>query len=273
MHMSQDDRATPPAIVARGVTKTWRTKRTKRRSDAATVAALRGVDIEVPEGARFALLGPNGAGKSTLTKVLCALVTCDEGEVCVAGHDVRHTALHRSIGVALQNLTLDPESTPIELFSFHARLFGSSWSEARTVAEDLVERFHLTSEAGKPVKELSGGNARRVHVALSLVHRPRILFLDEPTVGMDPEGRELFWNEMRRLNREERCTLFITTQYLEEADRHADELAVLRDGTVRYRGAVRSFNALAGSGSLEERYLAFIRDETNDTKDTEDLYG
>jgi ABC-2 type transport system ATP-binding protein len=219
------------------------------------------VTLEVRPGSRFALLGPNGAGKSTLTKVLSTLVEPDEGEVLVAGHDARsdRVAVRRSIGVALQDVTLDPNATPRELLTFHARLFETSRSEAMRVSEELLKRFELRMEASKKVGTLSGGNQRRLHVALALVHRPAILFLDEPTVGMDPEGRELFWNEMRRLNREQGCTLFLTTQYLEEAERHADQMAIIAGGSIAYRGEVASFNALGEFRSLEERYLAFVR--------------
>lgn len=253
------------SIRAEGVTKWWRPKK------GTPILGLDEVDLVVPPGSRFALLGPNGAGKSTLTKVLCTLTAPDAGEVVVAGHDIRRerVAVRRSIGVALQEVTLDPNATPRELLTFHARLFGASGREAQGIAKGLLERFELQEEAEKKVAALSGGNQRRVHVALALVHRPSILFLDEPTVGMDPEGRELFWKEMRRLNAEEGCTLFLTTQYLEEAERHADQLAIISDGRIAYRGDIESFNVLSESHSLEERYLAFIRS----TKKKEVVHG
>ncbi len=253
------------AILAEGVTKRWRPKK------GTPVLALDKVNLDIPAGSRFALLGPNGAGKSTLTKVLCTLTQADSGEVAVAGQDVRRekVAVRRSIGVALQEVTLDPNATPQELLAFHARLFGTSGREAQGIAEGLLERFELAEEAEKKVAVLSGGNQRRVHVALALVHRPSILFLDEPTVGMDPEGRELFWKEIRRINQEEGCTLFLTTQYLEEAERHAEELAIIANGKIAYRGDIGSFNTLSEFHSLEERYLAFIRS----TKEKEVVHG
>lgn len=253
------------SIRAERLTKWWRPKR------GTPILALDKVDLEIPEGSRFALLGPNGAGKSTLTKVLCTLTEADSGEVLVAGHDLRRekVAVRRSIGVALQEVTLDLNATPRELLAFHARLFGTSGNEALTIAEGLLERFELQQEAQKRVGTLSGGNQRRVHVALALVHQPSILFLDEPTVGMDPEGRELFWREIRRLNQNEGCTLFLTTQYLEEAERHADQLAIIANGRIAYRGDLESFNAISEFHSLEERYLAFIRS----TKEKEVVHG
>jgi ABC-2 type transport system ATP-binding protein len=248
------------AVRAERETKWWRPKKRP------PILGLDGVDLVVPRGSRFALLGPNGAGKSTLTKVLCTLTEPDAGEIVVAGHDVRRerVSVRRSIGVALQEVTLDPGATPQELLTFHARLFGTRRTEAARIAEALLERVQLEAEAHKRVATLSGGNQRRVHVALALVHQPSILFLDEPTVGMDPEGRELFWTEMRRLNAEEGCTLFLTTQYLEEAERHADQLAIIAGGRIAYRGDLESFNALSEFHSLEDRYLAFIRSTRNE---------
>ena len=211
-----------PIIEARGVTRTYRKG----------PQALKGVDLDVAAGARFALLGPNGAGKSTLTRILCTLSRHDAGTVRIDGLPLGGdtAAIRARIGVALQDVQLDPEASAREQLCFQARLFGLDAAAAAVRAEELVGRFGLAEAAGRKAKDLSGGNKRRLHVALALVHRPKLLFLDEPTVGMDPEGRATFWQEIRRLNREEGTTVFITTQYLEEAQRHADELAVIDDG-------------------------------------------
>ncbi len=229
--------------------------------------ALKGVSLDVARAARFALLGPNGAGKSTLTRILCTLSRGDSGSVRVDGipYSGGTQRIRSRIGVALQDIQVDPESTARDQLRFQGRLYGMDARAAADRAEELLARFGLADAAVRKAKDLSGGNKRRLHVALALVHRPGILFLDEPTVGMDPEARALFWGEIRRLNREEGVTVFFTTQYLEEAERNAESLAVIDDGLVVYRGTpgdfAREFAAGDGSGkpgSLEEGYLAFV---------------
>lgn len=240
-------------IEARGVTKAYR-KGPK---------ALAGVDLDVPAACRFALLGPNGAGKSTLVRILCSLSRPDAGSVTVAGHSLpgEARAARAAVGVALQDVQLDPAESVAGQLAFQGRLYGRDRSGAARRAEELMRRFGLEDLAGRKAGELSGGNKRRLHAALALVHEPTVLFLDEPTVGMDPEGRAAFWEEMRRLNAEEGRCVFFTTQYLEEAEKHGDELAVLDAGTVAYRGSVSGFaSAHAGpGGDLEAGYLAFVR--------------
>jgi ABC-2 type transport system ATP-binding protein len=227
--------------------------------------ALAGVDLVVPAGTRFALLGPNGAGKSTLIRLLTSLSRPDSGRVRVCGLDpLKETArLMRLIGVANQENDLDPEERLRHHLVFQGRLFGLSAVRAHGRADDLIELFGLEEHATKRVRELSGGNKRRLHCALSLVHRPRLLFLDEPTVGMDPEIRAAFWESIRSINREERMTLFLTSQYLEEAEKHATEMALIRDGEIAYTGGVEAF--IDGFGrerarSLEEGYLHYMKE-------------
>jgi len=240
------------AIEARAVTRTYRKG----------PRALAGVDLEIAAGARFALLGPNGAGKSTLTRILCTLSRHDTGSVRVDGITLGKdsASIRERIGVALQDLQLDPEASPRTQLVFQGRLFGLDSAKAAARAEELLARFGLVEIADRKVKDLSGGNKRRLHVALALVHRPRVLFLDEPTVGMDPEGRAAFWQEIRRLNREEGTTLFFTTQYLEEAEKHAEELGVICGGKLAYRGTVRGFldEHCTDEGSFEDGYLRFL---------------
>ncbi len=239
-------------IEARGLERTYRKG----------PRALAGVDLDVPEGSRFALLGANGAGKSTLVRILCTLSRADAGSVTIAGKSLAAgtQALRALIGVALQDTQLDPGETARAQLRFQGRLYGLDSRAAAGRAEELLGRLGLEPVADRKAGELSGGNKRRLHAALALVHRPRVLFLDEPTVGMDPESRAAFWDEMRRLNAEERTTVFFTTQYLEEAERHGDELAVLDEGRVAYRGTVRGFaEAHAGpGGDLEAGYLSFV---------------
>lgn len=225
--------------------------------------ALSGVDLEIDEGARFALLGPNGAGKSTLTRILCTLSRADAGTVRIDGIPLsgNPVQVRRRIGVALQELTIDPDSTVVDQLRFQGRLFGIDARGAAARAGVLLERFGLAELAGRKARDLSGGNKRRLHVALALVHRPRVLFLDEPTVGMDPEVRLDFWGELRRLNGEEGTTVFFTTQYLEEAQRYASELAILERGLIAFRGTVGGFIAghgFAGGENLEAGYVRFL---------------
>lgn len=239
-------------IEVRGVSRTYRKGPT----------ALRNVDLDAVEGSRLALLGVNGAGKSTLIRILCTLSRADSGSVRVDGYaaDAGAPALRRLIGVALQDAQLDPEESPRSQLSFQGRLYGMSARAAAARSEELLARFSLAGVADRKAKELSGGNRRRLHVAMALVHGPRILFLDEPTVGMDPGIRSEFWSEIRRLNGEEGMTVLFSTQYLAEAEHHAQELAVIDSGSVAYRGTMGDFLAAnAGPGDdLESCFVDFI---------------
>lgn len=226
--------------------------------------ALDGVDLDVEKGARFALLGPNGAGKSTLTRILCTLSRADAGTVRICGipSSAGSVSIRSRIGVALQDIQTDPGASVRDQLRFQGRLFGMDARRARERAEDLIDRFDLGESAGRKAGDLSGGTKRRLHVALALVHGPELLFLDEPTAGMDPEVRALFWGEILRRNREEGTTIFFTTQYLEEAERHAESLAVIHGGRIAYRGTPSDFAVryagTGGPGDLESGYLAFL---------------
>lgn len=224
--------------------------------------ALAGVDLDVPESSRFTLLGANGAGKSTLVRILCTLLHADAGSATICGQSLSGGtgAIRAHIGVALQDTQLDPELDARAQLRFQARLFGLSRQQAGDRADQLIARFGLEPAADRKAADLSGGNKRRLHVALALVHQPRVLFLDEPTVGMDPESRAAFWAEMRRLNAEEGTTVFFTTQYLEEAGRHGDQLALIDAGLIAYRGTVKEFLEAHGGpdGDLESGYLNFL---------------
>ena len=227
------------------------------------VKALDGLDLFVSEGSRFVLLGPNGAGKSTLVRILCTLSRPDKGtmRICGLDPDKKQRDLMRLIGVAGQENDLDPEEKTEDHLLFQGALFGLGRQLRRRRAEELIDIFCLDEHAGKKVKELSGGNRRKLHCALSMVHSPKLLFLDEPTVGMDPEIRHQFWESLRKVNREDGTTLFLTTQYLEEADRHAEEMALLIRGNICRRGTVKSFKMSAGGstgGTLEEVYLQLL---------------
>jgi ABC-2 type transport system ATP-binding protein len=225
--------------------------------------ALRGINLEVGKGQFFALLGPNGAGKSTLVKILTTLIRKDGGEFSIGGQnpDKEFSNTRSFIGVASQDNELDPAEKVEELLMFQGRLFGLSKLQARQRAEELIEAFELQTERHKKCEVLSGGNKRRLHCALALVHSPHLLFLDEPTVGMDPEARARFWQVITHLNKNDGVTIFLTTQYLEEADKHATEMALIRDGLIHYSGSVSEFKKMVNGDkqlTLEESYLTYV---------------
>ena len=201
------------------------------------IEAVRGVDLTVHTGEVFGFLGPNGAGKSTTVKMLTTLLTITSGTARVAGVDVARDPdeVRRRIGVALQDAGLDPRQTGRELLVLQARLFRLSASEASVRAEELLQLVELEDAADRRIKGYSGGMERRLDLASALVHEPAVLFLDEPTTGLDPASRLTVWEEVRRIN-ERGTTVFLTTQYLEEADQLCDRLAIIDDGHIVREG-------------------------------------
>jgi ABC-2 type transport system ATP-binding protein len=197
------------------------------------VRALDGLSVVIKAGEVFGLLGPNGAGKSTTIKILTTLTRPDSGTASVAGHDVlRHPdKVRRAIGVITQRSGADPLASGRDNLLLQGRLYGLSGAELRRRAAELLDRFDLTDAAGRAVRTYSGGMQRRLDVALGLVHRPQMLFLDEPTTGLDPEARSALWQEIGALSTEG-LTILLTTHYLEEADRLADRLAIVDKGRV-----------------------------------------
>jgi ABC-2 type transport system ATP-binding protein len=198
------------------------------------VRALAGVTFSVEEGTIFGLLGPNGAGKSTTVKILTTLTTPDEGRATVAGLDALREApaVRRAIGVVGQKLGVDPEATGRENLVLQGDLYGMPRRDVGARADELLERFGLREAAGRLVRTYSGGMQRKLDVAAGLMHRPQVLFLDEPTTGLDPEARAEMWAEIERLAEEEGVTVLLTTHYLEEADRLAARLAIVDRGRV-----------------------------------------
>jgi ABC-2 type transport system ATP-binding protein len=202
------------------------------------VRALDGLSLAVPAGTIFGLLGPNGAGKSTTVRVLTTLTRPDSGSARVAGIDVLAdpVRVRHSIGVVGQKHGIDPEATGRENLLLQAELYGIAGRDARRRADESLARFHLTDAADRKAKTYSGGMQRRLDVALGLINRPEVLFLDEPTTGLDPEARADMWREIERLAGEERMTILLTTHYLEEADRLAARLAIVDRGRVVVEG-------------------------------------
>ncbi|MCI3275773.1 ATP-binding cassette domain-containing protein [Streptomyces cylindrosporus] len=217
-----------PAVEARQLIKTYR----------GDVTALNGMDVTVEPGTVFGLLGPNGAGKSTTVKILTTLAQPDSGTATVAGHDVlRHPdRVRRAIGVVAQSSGADPVATGRENLQLQGRLYGLKGAALDRRVAELLDRFSLAEAAGRPVKGYSGGMRRRLDVALGLVHRPEVLFLDEPTTGLDPEARTAMWDEIDRLAGEEGLTILLTTHYLDEADRLAERIAIVDRGRVVVEG-------------------------------------
>ncbi|QUW83127.1 ATP-binding cassette domain-containing protein [Streptomyces mirabilis] len=217
-----------PAVEARQLIKTY----------PGDVTALSGMDVTVETGTVFGLLGPNGAGKSTTVKILTTLARPDSGTASVAGHDVlRHPdRVRRAIGVVAQNSGADPVATGRENLQLQGRLYGLKGAGLNRRVDELLDRFKLADAARRPVKGYSGGMRRRLDVALGLVHRPEVLFLDEPTTGLDPEARTAVWDEIARLAGDEGLTILLTTHYLEEADRLAERIAIVDRGRVVVEG-------------------------------------
>jgi ABC-2 type transport system ATP-binding protein len=211
------------------------------------IDAVRSVDLNVAEGEVFGFLGPNGAGKSTTVRMFCTLLPPSGGSASVAGHDVvaEGDVVRRNIGVALQEIGLDPVQTGRELLELQCGLYGITGSAARSRVTELLELVGLTEAADRRTKTYSGGMKRRLDLASALVHRPRVLFLDEPTTGLDPASRLTVWEEVRRINADG-TTIFLTTQYLEEADELCQRLAIIDNGELVAQGTPEDLKAEIG---------------------------
>ncbi|TXK17160.1 ABC transporter ATP-binding protein [Homoserinibacter sp. GY 40078] len=242
----------PHAIEAEALVKRYRTgHRTP------PVEALRGLSFAVATGSVFGLLGPNGAGKSTTTKILTTLALPTSGAARVAGADVvrEAAAVRTRIGYVSQGTSTDPLLTVRENLALAARLRGVGRADAISRALRLIEEFALTEHRERLAGKLSGGTRRRLDVAAALVHAPRVLFLDEPTTGLDPESRAAMWGEIRRLAGQESLTVVLTTHYLEEADRLADRVMIVDHGAMVVEGTPQALKAdLAGDGVRVELF-------------------
>ena len=235
---------TDSAIAANGLRKSYGDK-----------TVLDGIDLTVPRGTVFALLGPNGAGKTTAVKILSTLITADGGEAQVAGHDVTTSpdGVRAAIGVTGQFSAVDGLITGEENMLLMADLHRLSKQEGRRVTAELLERFDLVEAAKKPAASYSGGMKRRLDIAMTLVGDPRIIFLDEPTTGLDPRSRHTMWQIIRELVAGG-VTVFLTTQYLEEADELADRIAVLDDGKIAAQGTAEELKRLIPGGHIRLRF-------------------
>jgi len=233
------------AITADGLVKIYRSRRSE-------VHALDGVDLEVAEGSVLGLLGPNGAGKTTTVRILATLLKPDSGRATVAGFDVLRQAeeLRSVIGLSGQYAAVDENLTGRENLWLFGRLYRLPSAEARRRADDLLEQFDLVDAADRTVKTYSGGMRRRLDLGSALIGRPRLLFLDEPTTGLDPRSRLGMWDVIRGLVREG-VTLLLTTQYLEEADELADTIAVVDHGRIIARGTADELKAEVGGERIE----------------------
>ncbi|KAF4410165.1 MULTISPECIES: ATP-binding cassette domain-containing protein [Streptomyces] len=232
------------AIAAKGLRKAYGDK-----------TVLDGIDLAVPAGTVFSLLGPNGAGKTTAVKILSTLITADAGELHVGGHDLATDpqAVRAAIGVTGQFSAVDGLITGEENMLLMADLHLLPRSEGRRTAAELLERFDLVDAAQKPVSTYSGGMKRRLDIAMTLVGGPRIIFLDEPTTGLDPRSRHNMWGIIRELV-SGGVTVFLTTQYLEEADELADRIAVLSDGRIAAEGSAEELKRLVPGGHVRLRF-------------------
>jgi ABC-2 type transport system ATP-binding protein len=237
------DTAHPASIEVEGLVKVF--KKGPRAVD--------GIDLAVEPGEIFGFLGPNGAGKSTTVLMLTTLLPPDEGTARVAGYEVRENGpkVRENIGAALQEAALDPFLTGREHMRLQTTLHGLPKADRVARGEELIERVGLAEAGDRKVGGYSGGMKRRLDLALALVHRPRILFLDEPTTGLDIQSRTALWDEVAGLAREEGVTVFLTTQYLEEADQLADRLAIIDHGRIVAEGTPGRLKAEIGSASIE----------------------
>jgi ABC-2 type transport system ATP-binding protein len=221
-------------IETHGLTKSFRSRQGRQNK---TVEAVRGVDLAVEPGEIFGFLGPNGAGKTTTLRMLATLIEPDGGTAVIAGADLRKNPgeVRRRIGYVAQGGSTWDESTAREELVLHARMYGVSKAEAQRRAAATLDAFQLAEYADRRCKTYSGGQRRRVDIALGIIHQPKAVFLDEPTTGLDPQSRAHMWDEVRRL-REEGMTVFLTTHYLEEADALCDRIAIMDHGQIVAEG-------------------------------------
>ena len=238
------------------------------------IPAVKGISFDVEPGELFAFLGPNGAGKSTTIKMLTTVLEPTSGDILLNGFNpVEHpAAVRRSFGIVFQDPTLDNDLTAYENMEYHAVLYAVPKSVYVPRIKELMELVELWDRRKSFVRDFSGGMKRRLEIARGLLHHPKVFFLDEPTVGLDPQTRNHIWNYIRELNTRERTTIFFTTHYMDEAERQASRIAVVDHGTIVATGTAADLKAQTKTTSLEDAFLALtgkvIRSEEASAADT-----
>lgn len=219
--------------------------------------AVKNVSFEVPKGTVFAFLGPNGAGKTTTIRVLTTLLEQTGGSVVINGVDVSKDPLsvRRSFGICFQDQSLDDELTAFENLDFHGILYGVPKAERHAKIEELFALVELSDRRNDLVRTFSGGMKRRLEIARALIHEPKILYLDEPTLGLDPQTRNHIWDHIKRLNKQKGMTIFFTTHYMEEAERFADQVAIIDHGSIIVTGTPAELIARTETKRLEDAFI------------------
>jgi len=219
--------------------------------------AVDDISFKVEKGEIFAFLGPNGAGKTTTIKMLTTLLHQTSGQVFLDGHNVTEnpSATRRSFGIVFQDPSLDNELTAYENMQFHAILYGISKKEYTERIKKLLDLVELTDRRDSYVKEFSGGMKRRLEIARGLLHNPKVLFLDEPTIGLDPQTRNHIWSYIRNLNKTENVTIFFTTHHMEEVERSAQKIAIIDHGKIIEHGTSAEILSKSGKDNLEDAFI------------------
>ncbi len=227
------------------------------------IVAVSNISFSVRQGEIFAFLGPNGAGKSTTIKMLTTLLAPTSGSILVGGFDPvkQQDAARRSFGIVFQDPSLDDELTAWENLEFHGVLYGVQKQLRRSRIDELLEFVELTGRKNDLIKNFSGGMKRRLEIARGLIHHPKILFLDEPTLGLDPQTRNHIWGHLRELNEKEGMTIFFTTHYMEEAERAASRIAVIDTGSIIAQGTGKELMSETKTQSLEDAFLALTGEQ------------
>ncbi|MGC9602746.1 MAG: ATP-binding cassette domain-containing protein [Minisyncoccia bacterium] len=235
------------------------------------VKAVDNISFAIAEGERFAFLGPNGAGKSTTIKMLTTLLSPTSGSIMIAGHNPVEDAdlARKSFGIVFQDPSLDEDLTAWENMEFHGVLYSVPKALRRKRIDELLDFVELSDRKNSFVRDFSGGMKRRLEIARGLLHHPKIIFLDEPTLGLDPQTRNHMWQYLEKLNKEEGITVFFTTHYMDEADRVAERIAIIDHGAIVAVGSGEELKKQTGTATLEEAFLKLtgseIRDEGADS--------
>jgi len=230
--------------------------------------AVKNISFNVEQGKIFAFLGPNGAGKTTTIKMLTTLLNPTSGEIRINGFDPvkQQDQTRHSFGIVFQDPSLDEDLTAKENMEIHGMLYGVSNKLIKERTEELLKMVELWDKKDEQVKHYSGGMKRRLEIARGLLHHPKVLFLDEPTLGLDPQTRNLMWNYIKDLNKKERITVFFSTHYMQEAERVADRIAIIDHGEIVIQGTAKELEEKTNTNSLEDAFLALtgkkIREES-----------